>query len=340
MFTSTYCHRVLRLAQLVSLVGSWRQHVGPRRCFTRGSLVMMPEGPECKSLAEGLDLQLGGSRYVLDDVSLTAGRYSYEGSEPKDMGRLRELLAPPARAKSPQTLLHVKSKGKFIWFDFRDVTLWSTLGLTGGWTFNADKRHMRLSLAFSPSAQPYSSIPLTAGAQRRLYFYDMRNFGTLRVSFDRAELADKLQELGHDWLDPASRPSLEEFLALGAKASKYKRPLAVFLMDQKKTSGIGNYVLSEVLWKTRIHPQARCADIDKEGWEDLYAAIASTLQESYASQSPLLSSTAAYRHFRFDVYAQKVTPSGTPVVRVEGPHKRTVHHCPLTQTRFRPPPEE
>jgi len=36
---------------------------------------------------------------------------------------------------------------------------------------------------------------------------------------------------------------------LGYKAGKYKRPLCVFLMDQKKTAGIGNYVLSEALYR-------------------------------------------------------------------------------------------
>lgn len=331
--------RLLRLAQFAVVAArAWRthHHQQARRGYGRSSLIMMPEGPECKSLAESLDLQLGGSRYILDDVSFAAGRYSYEGSEPKDTDKLRELiLSEPARTTSPQTLQHVKSKGKFIWFDFGAVTLWSTLGLTGGWTFNAEKRHVRLSLAFRP-ADASAAESSRGEKQRRLYFYDMRNFGTLRVSLDRTELEAKLEDLGHDWLDPASRPTIEQFLALAAKAARYKRPLAVFLMDQKKTSGIGNYVLSEVLWKTRIHPQAQCADITQEGWADIYAAIAATLEESYASQSPLLSSTSAYRQFRFDVYAQKVSPAGTPVVRVEGPHKRTIHHCPLAQTRFQP----
>ena len=316
---------VANLGHTTSLSASARHQLPAqlRHYCRRSHMVMMPEGPECKSLAESLDLELGSARYILQDVSLDSGRYKH-GTPPKDIGKLRALLATPT---TPQTLQHVRSKGKFIYFSLSDCTLWSTLGLTGGWTHNPSRSHVRLSLEFRPLETDHPS--------RRLYFYDMRNFGTFRVSLDRTELAAKLETLGHDWLDPASRPSVEQFLALAHKAARFKRPLAVFLMDQKKTSGIGNYVLSEVLYKCAIHPMSNCADVSAEGWRDIYSAVTDTLQESYAAQSPLVS-MSSYRDFKFQVYAQKTSPAGTAVVKVLGPHKRSIHYCPLKQIRFEP----
>lgn len=78
-----------------------------------------------------------------------------------------------------------------------------------------------------------------------------------------ARLTEKLAQIGPSWLpseasaapsgpnetDAEAPLSLEKFLtiALAAGNRAPNRALAVFLMDQTKTSGIGNYVLSEVV---------------------------------------------------------------------------------------------
>lgn len=294
------------------------------RFFSRGWLTMMPEGPECRSLAESLDMLVGGSRYSLTSVELHSGRYTRAG--PDNLDKVQDKLASPAA-----TLHSVQNKGKFIYFCFEQFTMWSTLGLTGHWSPRIADSHRRLSLLFHPVDQGAS-----ASSRELLHFYDMRNFGTLKFSLSQDDLEKKLQSLGHDWLG-SSKATVEEFLELGKKAAKYKRPLAVFLMDQKRTSGIGNYVLSEVLYLAKIHPFANCADVTEEGWKDLYASIDGVLSESYQSQSPL--SQPLYKdQFEFRIYAQRLTPTGAVVKRQEGPHKRTLHWDPLSQTRFAPAP--
>lgn len=292
---------------------------------SRSRITMMPEGPECKSLSENLDLLIGSSRFVLNDVEIVSGRYSEK--QPENLDKVTSLMGNPKDA----VLQSVKNKGKFIYFSFPSFTIWSTLGLTGGWTPKLNPRHSRVRLLFSPTMENSSRkkeliTPIS--------FYDMRNFGTLKFCLNLSELDAKLDSLGFDWLDEFSQPTLSDFLALSKQAARYKRPLAVFLMDQKKTSGIGNYILSEVLFKTSIHPNATCEALNQEAWEDLYHAIKSTIQESYASQSPY--ATAAYKEFSFSIYAQKFTPSGAVVVRSVGTHKRTVHWDPNVQTRFAP----
>ena len=84
------------------------------------------------------------------------------------------------------------------------------------------------------------------------------------------EQALELKKLGFDWL--SNTPSFEEFLFLVSKTRK-TRPICKFLMDQTKTAGIGNYILAEVLYASKIHPFAQCGDIEDKLWKILYDCI-------------------------------------------------------------------
>ena len=301
------------------------------RAYSRGRVTMMPEGPEVKSLAESLNLAVGNSRYRLAGCVAKTGRYSRSPLPGWDEASALISSGPPC-------ILHsVRNKGKFMYFSFDNgMSLWSTLGLTGGWTTDSGAPSLRVSLHFESLAKSKVNQP-----QKILHFYDQRNFGTLKFSFSEEELEAKLDSLGFDWLDPALRPSLSEFIQLGQQAGKRKRPLAVWLMDQKKTSGIGNYVLSEVLYRTKIHPNATTDMIDERGFEDLFDSISEVLDSSYASQSPIVSDSLR-PPFSFIIYAQRATSDAMahPVTRSLGTHKRTVHWVPSVQTRFAPRGEQ
>jgi formamidopyrimidine-DNA glycosylase len=280
---------------------------------------MMPEGPEVKHLASSIDTMLGGGRYALTQARIVSGRYA-EGAPPKGWEELN--------ARLPREIERCGSRGKFMYWLFGDgCSLWSTLGLTGWWSADPRREHTRVVLTAAPlgsagldNERAKAAIPLTLG------YADMRNFGTLRFSTDRAELEAKLASLGAAWLDgecewEAFQPVVQRTV------SRYpNRPVAVFLMDQKKTAGIGNYILSESLYRARVHPFATCGALDMQSWATLHAAIADVMRESYASQG---------RSWRADfgmrVYSCRTDPEGRYVVRAEGPHKRAVWFVPDLQ---------
>lgn len=308
------------------------------RQYCRSRLVMMPEGAEVRALTDTMELILcKGSHNQLVGTSLLSGRYTR--TDPQGYEELQRRLAAVTTSKDKLILTAIKSKGKFIYFTFSDpeMTIWSTLGLTGGWTVERRRKHIRLALHFEN---------LETKEATSLYFYDMRNFGTLRINFDAKDLDKKLQDLGYDWLCAEKSPTEDEFLDLSKNAAKRKRPLAVFLMDQKKTSGIGNYVLAEVLYRAGIHPFSNCADLDEGDWIDLYGHINAVLHSSYSAQRPVLidangqdvSRAEPYNNkkFSFRVYSRKVTPTGEPVTRMTGTHKRTIWFSPSEQEKYKP----
>lgn len=305
-----YCASALRLARAQS-------RRSPRAQYRPSPVRMMPEGPECHALADTLHKRLGGGRYALEGVDVLSGRYA---------------TAPPANlaalsAKLPLTLSGVRCRGKFIYFALAgDVSLWSTLGMSGGWTLG-DHRHARLALTFRGEGDDGPS---------RLSFYDARNFGTLTVCFEPGRLDEKLASLGLSWLEDGESPDFDEKFAAIVDASVRRtpaKPLAVFLMDQKRTSGIGNYLLSEILWATGTRWDAAIGDVSDARWAAIRDAALLLIRKSRDAQlgddrgRPL----RAMRDFRLAAYGRAADPDGHPVRRVTGPHGRTIHWVPERQ---------
>ena len=116
----------------------------------------------------------------------------------------------------------VHCKGKFIYLslDGGEASLWSTLGMTGGWTVRRDQPHARVALRLRGEVE-----------EARLVFYDMRNFGTFRVCFEAAALARKLESLGLSWIEDGASPDFgDRFAAVVHEAVRRspRRPLAKF----------------------------------------------------------------------------------------------------------------
>ena len=304
------------------------------RTLRRTPTVFMPEGPECRVHAERLDAVVSGKKLL--GAEILSGRYA--NAPPKNWQALLDAL--------PATFASVQSHGKFIYWTLDaeeavSLTFWSTLGMTGAWARERGA-HSRVAFTFGDG-----------GGADVLYYNDQRNFGTLTVSVEADELDAKLATLGPSWLQEGGLPRSEFLRVVGAQcASKRRRavPLCKFLMDQSKTAGIGNYLLSELLHRAAIHPFAACGDLSDEEWADVHEAAAHVTQGSYASQAAIaaaggaraLSATrgtfaAMAPTFELQVYRRTADAArGLPVRQDVGPHGRSIFWVPETQTRARP----
>ena len=116
---------------------------------------------------------------------------------------------------------------------------------------------------------------------RTLVFDDSRTLGKIHLR-TAAELDGALQDVGPE----PSQLIAEEFAAAAKRARK---PIKLFLMDQKRVSGLGNIYAAEALFRARIHPAklasalslARlralhqvCVDVLAEAMDSSYAAYA------------------------------------------------------------------
>ncbi len=198
----------------------------------------MPEIAEVALTAEILESHFKNKTLVSFDI--ISGRYTKR--EPDGYEEFLEALSLKVKK--------INSRGKFLWFELYNPKnkneahwyIWNTLGLTGMWSL------------FEPN---HNRAVLTFKNDEVAYFSDMRNFGTFKFGNDESALDEKLEELSPDFLKD------EDFDLYRIK--KYKIPIVKILMDQKKIgSGIGNYLVAEILYRAKLSPHRKGSSLTDE----------------------------------------------------------------------------
>ena len=133
----------------------------------------MPEGPECRRIAEDLAKYLTHKK--IEKIEVLSGRY-----EKKSITGYQDFVD-----SLPLKIAGVGVHGKFIyWILEKQFSIWNTLGMTGSWSFEKGK-HSRLKIEVDGVS---------------VYFNDQRNFGTVKIVRGKEFLIDKLKSLGPDML--------------------------------------------------------------------------------------------------------------------------------------------
>jgi formamidopyrimidine-DNA glycosylase len=133
----------------------------------------------------------------------------------------------------------------------------------------------------------------------RLAFIDPRKFGRIRLA-DSAAAYQKAKKIGPDALDITANE-------LHQKLARRKTLLKPLLLDQSITAGLGNWIVDEVLFQARIHPERLGATLTEKEGKALHAAVQLVL-------STAISQEANYRHFpaSFLIHAREWDTSATP----------------------------
>jgi len=230
----------------------------------------------------------------LENVKILKGRYKKHN----DFSGYKILKSGNYR------LIDVKSKGKFMYFEFKPVVsrkrelsksrslsrskegisnsiyLGVTLGLSGGWFYKSERSGSKNLWSLNTDHFDDDTVDkyLTAALKHinvefkfnngTLYFYDQLSYGTLKV-LSQNELDSKLRKIGLDMSDPET--TFEDFYeALSIKSSE---PIGNLIVNQKIISGVGNYLRADSLWASKISPFRKLKDISKSELKKLYHQI-------------------------------------------------------------------
>lgn len=294
----------------------------------RSIIRMMPEGPEVRTIANQISDRLTSSPSRLVSVDILSGRYTRHGP-PADHGDfLQSLQLRPETSVIKEW--NVRGKFQYAVLEDEERSVWVTLGMSGRFSFNEDLDHKHARVNFLLEDVATKEL-------RNLVFIDARNFGTVRFSLDRQELEQKLKTLGPDLLDSSDLTD-SVFIKIARKSfSAAKNPLNVckFLMNQKKISGVGNYILAEGLYKSNIDPWCTLDELSDDQLVTLIHHLRTTAQTSLTAQGLTRNKGGSYRslsggvgkfEFELECYGKAETPEGEPVLKVvDGPHKRAIH---------------
>tara|TARA_B110000305_G_C19391746_1_gene615265 strand:+ start:174 stop:794 length:621 start_codon:yes stop_codon:yes gene_type:complete len=197
-----------------------------------------------------------------------------------------------------------------------------------------------------PDATPHKHARATfhlvnekTGSPADLVFVDTRNFGTIHFTLEEALLQAKLKTLGPSILESELTP--EMFLEICNTKKNPTINICKFLMNQKKISGVGNYILSEALYKARINPYSAVGELTTTELFLLLEEIQSTASQSLAAQGHTREKGGSFRSvsgykgtFELVCYGRKICPAGYPITReTNGPHKRSLWWVPELQQK-------
>ena len=271
----------------------------------------MPEGPECRRIAEGLAKVVSGKKVT--NIKILSGRYLK-----KEISGLEKFVD-----SLPLGIVGAGVHGKFIYMICEnEFSIWNTLGMSGSWKTSQGK-HSRVRIDMSDGSA--------------VYFDDMRNFGTLKMVEGRHQLIEKLESLGPDMLNEDVSPEL--FIERLRK--KNNSNICKVLMDQSVVSGVGNYLKADALWLSEVYPFASVGDLTDSELSNLCENVKKIIRASYESGGATISTFSGVEYergnysSRFLVYNRKSDSLGNNVVRSMTPDGRKTHWVEKIQIRGR-----
>lgn len=227
----------------------------------------MPEGPEVVVTVQYLKTKIKKKQIV--SIEVLSGRYTHQKLNGLDL----------VGKQLPMTVESVDSKGKFIWFRFKGkdgkiLYLLNTLGLTGSWSFK-NNNSARIKMTVQSNT--------VSGKQYSLYFIDQRNFGTVEFTDKEAVLQKKLDKLAPDILKAdLSVTDVVRLLEQFRDNRRGGKNLVKILMDQSSiVSGIGNYLVAEILYDAKLNPHLDLNDLTTDQIKRLATSMRKISKHAY-----------------------------------------------------------
>jgi len=220
----------------------------------QGVFSKMPELPEVETVRRTLSRLVHGKTVASVDVRLA--RIVRRPAEPEAFARALEGL----------TIQSVGRRGKYLLFEFGELTLVSHLRMEGRYGL----------YAAGDALEPHTHVVFRFDDGTELRYRDVRQFGTMDIyRADELAEAPPLAALGPEPLDPAFTP--QAFRKILAGRSGKIKPL---LLGQECVAGLGNIYVDEALFRARIHPERAADSLTRRELARLHEAIVATLAEA------------------------------------------------------------
>lgn len=292
----------------------------------------MPELPEVETVVKGLQKNLPGRRIkqvqVFKEkqlVNITGEFFLKEtkGEIFKKITRLGKYIIFHFNSRK-KMVAHLRMTGKFIFIN--------NPGADGDGRIDGAEKAEEKKGPKVPEKHIRIRFYLEDGSL--LLFQDMRIFGTIAFYMPGEQIGEK-EKVGLDPFDPLfSKNWLYE------QAKKRKIPIKNFLLDQKALAGLGNIYVCEALFKARISPLIRAADLNPAQAEALARSILEILFLAIKKNGTSVSDyrTVEDKTGEFQNMLKVYQKEGTicpgckksPILRIKQA-QRSTFYCPVCQ---------
>ena len=295
----------------------------------------MPEAVEIKIISDYLH-QNWTNKILISLGWDSKSKFSKEKNRIKGL----ELVKVPCRIEG------VYSRGKLIIIecinrDEETIYMVSQLGMEGKWV-NQKSNHSNFYLCFGNLNSDKTAYQI----EDQWYFDDSRHFGHFNVynNMDEPTKSHGPCLLTTALYDPNTKlkpyqPTMS--LVLFTENIKNKRiktkELCDYLLDQKKSAGIGNYLRAEIMYRCNFNPRKTLGSFTDPEIKLLYDTIMLQLRMAYLNNGLTIRTyvdpEGHIGKCPMQVYKKETDPHGNPVETFKDKQKRTVHWVPLVQNK-------
>lgn len=280
-----------------------------------------PEGPEARTVADKLRSTL------LNKIIFN----KYKGDRANSKGF--ELL------KIPSDIIGVRSYGKkvliYIKYNNDIYIIVVSLGMTGRLQYSQGN-HSHINLAIG-EYQILGSLRIIRPSFV-LYFDDQRYMGHFDI-IPVSGIGIYLKGIGPDLLqaalDEKTYISSEHWKQIFNLKKVKKWKICKALLDQDLIAGIGNYIKSEVLYYSKIHPERTVETLTDEELEVLRIVCHKIIMLSYSyggfTIESFISPDGSWGKYPAAVYGKQFDSCGNPVIKGKTSDGRTSHWVPSLQ---------
>lgn len=260
-----------------------------------------PEGPEVRTVADKL-------RPLISSTIIEA----YRGPRAKTVGF--------DNLKCPNSILGVRSHGKKLIIDIQGHMIIFSLGMTGRLQYTAGNHsHVSFNLEHC-----------------QLYFDDYRYMGSVDI-IPHSGIGFYFKDIGPDLLqlalDDKTWIPLDIWLYIFRKDRLKNIIIYKVLKDQSLVSGIGNYLVSEILYGARISPLRKVSSLSDDDWNRIRISAHEVIRLSYSYNGltieSFISPDGTLGTYPRVVYGKQMDPLGNPVEKLR--IDQTAHWVPIMQ---------
>jgi formamidopyrimidine-DNA glycosylase len=183
---------------------------------------------------------------MIDGTTFTGYKIVSKSSQSIDREELKDCIGQP--------VLRMQCRGKRFFLRLtEDVCLTFHHMMGGSWTLEKTK-HTQIRLKFNDDVKIY---------------YNALRFGGVSLILTEAKFSKTFNAIAPGFIGDDVLTK-QQFVKRCKSFSK-RKVVRYALTDQKVLcSGIGNYLVAEIMYYTMIHPQATFGDLDQEQLEGLY----------------------------------------------------------------------
>lgn len=267
----------------------------------------MPEGPEVRTVADKL------RPYLVSNILLNI----HLGSRARIKGN--------DKLTYPTSIFSVQSYGKKLIIEIENYIIIFSLGMTGRFQYVAGN-HSHIILEIRSKDKVYN-----------LYFDDQRYMGNVLI-ISLNDVNSYFSKLGPDLL--SSVIDRDQWLSIFKIRRNMNKQIHKILVDQSLVSGIGHYLMTEILYYCGISPRRLGKNISDEEWELLRIVSHNLIYVSYSygglTIKDYISPDGETGIFPAVIYGNKSStdPLGNPIIHEKADNSkgsRTLHWVPNVQ---------